>query len=339
MQLDTLKTALSRVEKAVGDDPPFSRVRCRGREIIARDRTISATYSMTDDLGCDVLIDYATAVAAVKRMPPDSDVTYDQNGDRLIIRSGRTRAAIVRAPEDVDDIVAISSRTNGQSSIVGRDAYELAAAIVSLLRYQGPADATPQWLSALIQVGDDLMVIGDGSKIIAWTPDRWLTRANVTDVLIPRRFSEQLDSTDDPPSMILVSDTTISAIWEGSASFCTTFMAGSAPASVAALIRNWREPVWPVQDEFRTAAQLVSDLTVGDVTITNKTMSGMSRTGSMTTKSIVDVPDSTSVVVPQASLSVIAKTADRWQVDADNPSPFVAGVVRGLVCTRVHTDG
>lgn len=333
MKIDDFKAALKMVSKAVGPDLPFNRVRIEYDKLIARDRTISAVVNLPNSLECDILIDYLAATAVVKRMPETSHVAYNSASETLVVSSGRTRASIAVAPEDPENITPIViNQTNGVS-IIRPDAVEFAKQVIALLQYQCGGDVQPPWLGALMQVNGKLMVIGEGSKIIAWVDDRWLVPGGVIDSMIPRRFTEQLDETDDPPRQILIGGGAASIFWD-TAVFSTMMMAGEPQRSLGSLISQWTEPEWRIPDEFSETASLVSDLTYGDVTISGDEITGRSRAGETVVRAAASVPRGTSIVIPQASLASVVKTAHKWQINADSPSPFIVGPVHGLVGTR-----
>lgn len=333
MRIDDFKAALKIVNKAVGSDPPFNRIRIDRNKLIARDRTVSAVANLPADLECDILIDYVATLAVVKRMPATSEVTYNSASETLIISAGRSRASIAVAPEDPENIVPITiSLTNGVS-LTGQDAIAMAKQVIALLQYQCGEDVQPAWIGALQQISGKLLVIGEGSKIIAWVDDHWLAPAGVTNSMIPRRFSEQLDETDEPPQQILIGNIAASIFW-ANAAFSTMMLAGESPASLATLVTQWIDPQWEITEEFSAAANLVSDLTYGDVSIMHGELTGRSRTGETLVSAAATVPPGTSIAVPQVSLASVVKSAKRWQIDANNPSPFVADSVHGIVGTR-----
>lgn len=328
MRFDSLKLALTRVANAVGSNPPFNRVRIKRDVIIARDRSISATAGINDDLGVDVHIDHAALVAAAKRMPPDSDVIWVD--DALVIKHGRSRVTIKQAPEDVDDVSPILHSDDGCVRIFDRNAYNLAKSLIALREYQAPESIEPAWLGAIIQIAGVLAVIGEGSKIIAWTDDRWFAPAGIIGAIIPQRLSAHLSAVDEPPIEIRLGNNCISAIW-ADAAFSTSLLAGSAPETIANFISNWQEPKWAVTTEFCDAAQIVTGLSHGNIAVSNGEIFGKSKIGETTVSAHADMPIDTSMLISQTSLDIMAKTADKWQIDAPNPSPFIAGTVRGIV--------
>jgi hypothetical protein len=328
VDLAKASAAIGRVKSALdAEDGPFSWLTISGGVVAAASRTMSASAPFPWD--GEVVVSGKEFEDVLARMP--SDPTFSVDGDRLVMRAGRTRGEVRLAK--VTDVLVPEAPDSAESHSIDAATlarFEVLSAFVS-------DDPQPAWMNSLIVQRGRASACGPQAVVYAYAmiPDFGI------DALIPKRALLAVLAAKTPPSRILLTANSAAFFWADGAWLSSSVVDGKVPGAIDRLAEKAATASTPpeITPEWREAFVRVAGFAEDEVAFYADRI-----VGKKGTEKIATVEEGVESAVPagyeaskwhKSVIDLVVANAEAVDLAAyPAPACFVGPVVRGLVTGR-----